>query len=90
MGANRRNCLQVLKSSKGKKDKIVTGGEDGVIQCVAVKKGETQLVFKNTPGKRGVTALSIGGPPGNRDRIYAAFGQTIQGLNKKKGAQVSF
>lgn len=44
-------------------------------------------MFKNPPGKREVTALSVGGPPGSRDRIYAAFGQTIQGLNKKKGAQ---
>ena len=87
IGANRRGCLRVLASSKGKKSKIVTGGEDGVVQCAAVKKGETSIVFKNPPGKREVTALALGGPAGAKDRIYAAFGQTIQGLNKKKGAQ---
>jgi len=88
MGANRRHCVAVLKSSKGKRDKLVSGGEDGVVQCVAVKKGETQLVFKNPPGKREVTALTLGGSAGGpRDRIYAAFGQSIQGVNKKKGQQ---
>ena len=44
-------------------------------------------MFKNPPGKREVTALALGGPVGSKDRIYAAFGQTIQGVNKKKGAQ---
>jgi len=45
------------------------------------------MVFKNAPGKREVTALTIGGPAGSKDRIYAAFGQTIQGVAKKKGNQ---
>lgn len=43
IGANRRACVAVLHSSKGKKAKVVTGGEDGVLQCFAVKKGETQV-----------------------------------------------
>jgi hypothetical protein len=86
-GANRRHCLRVLPSSKGKKQKLLLGGEDGVVQCVSVKKGETVSVFKNPPGKREVTALALGGPIDAKDRIYAAYGQTIQGINKKKGAQ---
>ena len=87
IGSNRRHCVRVLPSSKGKKQKLVCGGEDGVVQCVAVKKGETSIVFKNPPGKREVTALTLGGPVGDKDRIYVAYGQTIQGINKKKGAQ---
>jgi len=42
-------------------------------------------VFKNPPGKREVTSLCLGGPSGAKDRVYAAFGQTISGINKKKG-----
>src|SRR5688500_19048455 len=87
IGANRRHCLAVLPASKGKKQKVVVGGEDGVVTCFAVKKSQTELVFKNPPGKREVTALTLGGPRDSKDRIYAAYGQTIQGINKKKGQQ---
>jgi hypothetical protein len=47
IGANRRGCLRVLPSSKGKKHKVITGGEDGVVQCNSVKKGETQVRTRN-------------------------------------------
>lgn len=87
IGSNRRHCVKVLPSSKGKKQKLVLGGEDGIVQCLSIKKGEPVPVFKNPPGKREVTALTLGGPVGDKDRIYAAYGQTIQGINKKKGAQ---
>src|SRR4051794_25736533 len=43
IGANRRHCLRVLPSSKGKKHKVVTGGEDGVVQTIALKKGQTEV-----------------------------------------------
>lgn len=57
IGANRRHCLQLLRSSKGKKDKLVTGGEDGVVQLIAVKKGETQVHSQASTTRRGGDGL---------------------------------
>ena len=64
MGANRRGCLRVLASSKGKKHKVITGGEDGVVQCNAVKKGETQVRASDASDKRRALSCGEGGGGG--------------------------
>lgn len=86
-GSNHRGVLKVLPSAKQKRQKMVMGDDTGSLTCFTYKKNMTEVIFKNAPGKREVTALALGGPKGDKDRIYVAYGQTIQGINKKKGAQ---
>ena len=76
-----RHTVRVLPSSKKKQQKIVVGDESGSITCITMKNRQPSTVFRLPPGKRDVTALDV-----VDDRIYAAFGHSITGLMKKKGA----
>lgn len=86
VGSTGHDCMQILPSNKGRKQKIVVGDGEGTLTCVGTKKGNSEVSW-TVPSKsrKGVTGLCIGGPIDAPDKIYAAFGQTIQGI-KKKGA----
>ncbi|KAJ1462857.1 hypothetical protein M885DRAFT_455349 [Pelagophyceae sp. CCMP2097] len=81
------SCYNTMKlfSAGGKvRQKIVLGSDGGEVECYEVKRGEPQLVFKQRVFADGpVHALSVGGVGGKNDRIFAAQGQHIVGLQRK-------
>lgn len=85
VGANNHACMQVLPSSKNKKQKVVIGDNTGVITCVGIRKGNADVQWQTDPARNssGVSGLCIGGKIESPDKIYAAFGQTVVGVKKK-------
>jgi hypothetical protein len=83
-GGTTKNAVGILPSAKGKQQKFVVGDHQGNIGCYQIKKMSAEVVFKQPAvTKQGVTALAIGGPKAEPDRVFAAFGQTVQGIKKK-------
>ncbi len=87
VGATARHCLVVIPGPKGTKQKYAVGDQSGTVLSAEVntKKNAIEVVFKNPPLKREVTAMSLGGKKTERDKLFVAFGTTIQGMNSKKG-----
>lgn len=83
VGSLKYNTLRLLKSAKGKSDKLVVGDDTGLVTCFSIKKGELQEVFKVEPGDsdRPVGCIALSGKEG--DRIFVARGQSIKGITKK-------
>jgi hypothetical protein len=86
VGATARHCLVVIPAPKGTKQRFAVGDQTGTVSCAEMnpKKNLLEMVFKNPPGKREVTAMALGGKKHERDKLFVAFGTTIQGLNSKK------
>ncbi|KAJ8298389.1 hypothetical protein KUTeg_024920 [Tegillarca granosa] len=76
--------MRLLPSAgAGKTQRIVIGDHDGVLQCVGMKKGEPQNVFKTAPSKQ-INRLELGGPVGGaKERIFTASGSEVKGYTKK-------
>ena len=67
---------------KKRQQKVALGDANGVVQCMAVKKGQTEAVFKTLPTRQPVSAVVLGASTGQADRIFSASGQTIRGHSK--------
>ena len=67
---------------KKRQQKVGLGDANGVVQCMAVKKGQTEAVFKTLPTRQPVSAVVLGASTGQADRIFSASGQTIRGHSK--------
>ena len=88
-----RDVLRVLPFGRHKRQKIVVGDDDGVITCFAMKRGQASVVYKYVDeeacGKR-VGALCLGSGPKGGDKVFAAIGQGIRGINRKGKAFFAF
>eukprot|EP00466_Bigelowiella_natans_P005050 jgi/Bigna1/87025/estExt_fgenesh1_pg.C_160049 len=90
-GSNERGCLAAFPSAKRKIQKIVFGNKSGLVQFITLKSG-TPKILSQTQERKGVTALSLGGPPGskampksskNGDKLFVAHGNKIKAMTKK-------
>ncbi|XP_052091577.1 Bardet-Biedl syndrome 7 protein homolog isoform X5 [Mytilus californianus] len=74
----------------GKTQRIVVGDQDGLLQCLQMKKGDAQVVFKAVSPK-GITRVELGGPVGGaRERVFLSTGSEIKGFTKKGKNFLSF
>mmetsp|Transcript_12169 Transcript_12169/g.16817 ORF Transcript_12169/g.16817 Transcript_12169/m.16817 type:complete len:749 (+) Transcript_12169:68-2314(+) len=81
-GSNERGCLAAFPSAKRKIQKIVFGNKSGLVQFITLKSGTPKILSK-TQERKGVTALSLGGPPGSKDKLFVAHGNKIKAMTKK-------
>jgi len=56
---------------------------DGVIQVLSCKKEERIPAFKTLPTGEAVTSLVTGQAAEQQDKLFAATGHSIKGINKK-------
>ena len=81
-----RNVLRVLPFGRHKRQKIVVGDDDGAVTCLAMKRGQATVVFRyqdeDASGER-VGALCLGSGPKGQDKVFAAIGSGIRGINRK-------
>ena len=73
---------QLLPVGKKRQQKVALGDANGVVQCMAVKKGQTEAVFKTLPTRQPVSTVVLGASSAQADRIFSASGQTIRGHSK--------
>ncbi|XP_061189104.1 Bardet-Biedl syndrome 7 protein homolog isoform X3 [Saccostrea echinata] len=67
----------------GKPQRFVIGDNNGELQCLGMKKGESVPVFNATLKKK-ITRVELGGPVGGtRERIFATSGSEVKGFTKK-------
>jgi hypothetical protein len=92
-GATAKHCLLVVPGEKGKPQKLATGDATGTVTCfeVLAKKSKIEVAWKHQPtAKRDVTAMTLGGSKKEgRDKVFVAFGTTIQGINKKVNSSIN-
>ncbi|OWF52937.1 Bardet-Biedl syndrome 7 protein homolog isoform X2 [Mizuhopecten yessoensis] len=82
-GATSQKCMCLLPPVLGKSQKVVIGDQEGLFQCIGMKKGEPQHVFKTNVSKK-INRIELGGPiGGTRERIFLAVGSEINGFTKK-------
>ncbi|DBB10076.1 hypothetical protein WJX82_004052 [Trebouxia sp. C0006] len=83
-GATAQDSLKVLPQGQNRQQKLAVGDSAGVVQCVSVKKGEIVAAFKTLPTGQPVSHVTLGrGQAIQRDKIFVAQGQTVQGFTKK-------
>ncbi|KAJ8603288.1 hypothetical protein CTAYLR_006958 [Chrysophaeum taylorii] len=79
-----RHTMRLVAGKPGGKQRVVVGDDLGCVACLELKRGEAVVVFKQTLGGEGVTAVATGSGGGAKgDRIFVAQGQTIVGLQRK-------
>lgn len=73
------------KSGAKQLQRVVVGDDNGYIACFEMKHDEATQVFRHRISESGpITAVAIGTNPGGKgERIFAAEGQTIVGLQRK-------
>jgi hypothetical protein len=67
-----RQTLVVLPSAPKKKNKFVIGDDSGSIQCVGIKKGVIEHVYRQATPEGRVECLTLGGAAGARDKVSRA------------------
>ncbi|CAG0915803.1 unnamed protein product [Notodromas monacha] len=81
-----RYCLGIFPANQQEEkatQKVVVGDQDGVLQVFHVKKGEINIIFRTLPETR-INRVSLSGSAGNpQDKIFACYGSTVKGFNKK-------
>lgn len=80
-----RKSLRLLplgKKNPGKTQKVVVGDRSGSVSVFGMKRGDVSVVFKGTMEK-GVSCIDLGGTLDERDKIFAAAGQTIKAWSRK-------
>lgn len=73
------------KSGAKQQQRVVVGDDNGYVACIEMKHDEAIQVFRHKISESGpITAVAIGTNPGGKgERIFAAEGQTIVGLQRK-------
>ncbi|XP_076092911.1 BBSome complex member BBS7-like isoform X2 [Mytilus galloprovincialis] len=90
VGVTSQKTTKLFPGAVGKTQRIVVGDQDGLLQCLQMKKGDAQVIFKAVSPK-GITRVELGGPVGGaRERVFLSTGSEIKGFTKKGKNFLSF
>ncbi|XP_071156435.1 BBSome complex member BBS7-like isoform X3 [Mytilus edulis] len=90
VGVTSQKSTKLFPGAVGKTQRIVVGDQDGLLQCLQMKKGDAQVIFKAVSPK-GITRVELGGPVGGaRERVFLSTGSEIKGFTKKGKNFLSF
>ncbi|XP_063422996.1 Bardet-Biedl syndrome 7 protein homolog isoform X1 [Mytilus trossulus] len=90
VGVTSQKTTKLFPGAVGKTQRIVVGDQDGLLQCLQMKKGDAQVIFKAVSPK-GITRVELGGPVGGaRERVFVSTGSEIKGYTKKGKNFLSF
>uniref|UniRef100_A0A914BVH0 Bardet-Biedl syndrome 7 protein n=1 Tax=Acrobeloides nanus TaxID=290746 RepID=A0A914BVH0_9BILA len=99
VGTTTRGCLRVIRheqeekkksKSKGAGDKVIVGGQNGILLCIERKGGDTNIVFKTPPGQP-ITFVRLGGALQTiQDKTFIASGAQVKGFSRKGKQFLSF
>ncbi|EEB11524.1 conserved hypothetical protein [Pediculus humanus corporis] len=84
VGLTSYKCLVLLPPSAQKlTQKVVVADQDGVLSIFSIKKGETETVFKTSPGPK-ITRVALGGTVNTpQDKIFFSCDSEVKGFTKK-------
>ncbi|KAI1731833.1 bardet-Biedl syndrome 7 protein like protein [Ditylenchus destructor] len=90
-------CLRIMKEesgssqTEGKKskksrssyDKVVVGGQNGILLCLERKNGDTNIVYKTPPGLA-ISCIRLGGAlQTQQDKAFVATHTEVRGFSRK-------